>query len=197
MSPICDPHLNRMNKRASARWAKPSRILSALALRPGEVVADLGAGGGYYTFAFARAVGPKGFVIAVDTVADRLAFIQQQAHEQQLHNIAIYLTTKEKLVLPKIKFDLIFTRNMFHYLDDPDRYFKQIAQYLKSKARVAVIDYKTPTNFLSRFLAPRHHHPDPVIITNSLSNAGLKLDQSFDFLPKQSFQIFTHKDNKG
>jgi len=189
---IRDPYLSRMNKHAAAKRSKPSRILKSLALKLGAVVADLGAGGGYYTYAFARAVGKKGKVIAVDTSADRLAYIKQQAQKEQFYNVTTYQTKENQLELPKIKFDLIFTRNMFHHLYDPEVYFQQIIQFLKLKGRVAAIDYKPPTRFRLRFFARRHHHTDPKIIINIMCNAGLYLEQSYDFLPDQSFQIFTH-----
>ena len=194
---IRDPYLSRMNKHAASKRAKPSRILACLALKPGAVAADLGAGGGYYSYAFARAVGTKGKVIAVDTSTDRLAYVQQQAQKERLHNITTYQTKANQIELPRIKFDLIFTRNMFHHLDDPNRYFKGITQFLKSKGRVAVIDYKPPTSFRLRFFARRHHHTDPKIIENTMFNAGLYLDQSYDFLPDQSFQIFARSSNGG
>jgi len=197
MAIIRDPYLHRMNKHAASKRSKSSRILASLALKPGAVAADLGAGGGYYTYAFARAVGTKGKVIAVDTSADRLAYIQQQAQKEQLHNITTYQTEANQLKLPIIKFDLIFTRNMFHHLDDPDLYFKQITQFLKSIGVLAVIDYKPPTSFRLRFFARHHHHTDPKIIENTMFKAGLYLDQSYDFLPDQSFQIFARSSNVG
>jgi ubiquinone/menaquinone biosynthesis C-methylase UbiE len=195
MAIIRDPYLKRMNKHAALKRSKPSRILASLALRSGAVVADLGAGGGYYTYAFARAVGLKGKVIAVDTSADRLAYIHHQAQKEQLHNITTYQTKANQLDLPRIKFDLIFTRNMFHHLNDPNLYFERITQFIKIKGRLAVIDYKPPTRFRLRFFARRHHHTDPKIIVNTMCDAGLYLEQSYAFLPDQSFQIFARSSN--
>ncbi|MCD6576446.1 MAG: class I SAM-dependent methyltransferase [Anaerolineaceae bacterium] len=191
MAIIRDPHLKQMNKHAAARRSKPSRILASLALKPGAIVADLGAGGGYYSYAFARAVEPKGKVIAVDTSNDRLAYIQQQAQKEQFHNITTFQTKSNQLKLPKTKFDLIFTRNMFHHLDDPKVYFKTISQYLKSTGRVAIIDYKPPSHFRLRFFARRHHYTNPKLIVNTMSTVGLVLTTSYNFLSDQSLQIFT------
>lgn len=195
MAIIRDPYLKRMNKHAASKQSKPSRILASLALRSGAVVADLGAGGGYYTYAFSRAVGLKGKVIAVDTSADRLAYIHHQAQKEQLHNITTYQTQVNQLELPRIKFDLIFTRNMFHHLNDPSLYFKGTTRFLKSKGRLVIIDYKPPTRFRLRFLARRHHHTDPNIIVNTMCDAGLYLERSYAFLPDQSFQIFMRSSN--
>ncbi len=197
MAIIRDPYLNRMNKHAASKRAKPSLIIASLALKPSAVAADLGAGGGYYTYTFAQAVGTKGKVIAVDTSPDRLAYIQQQAQKERLYNITTYQTKANQLELPRIKFDLIFTRNMFHHLDDPNLFFKGITRFLKSKGRVAIIDYKPPASFQLRFFARHHHHTDPKSIKNTMFNAGLYLDQSYDFLPDQSFQIFARSSHGG
>jgi len=133
----------------------------------------------------------------VDTSTDRLAYIQQQAQKEGIYNITTYLTKANQLELPGIKFDLIFTRNMFHHLDDPNIYFKGITRFLNSKGHVAVIDYKPPTSFRLRFFARHHHHTDPKIIENTMFNNGLYLDRSYDFLPDQSFQIFARSRHRG
>src|SRR5260370_36463777 len=66
------------------RWQMPSEVLAALGLKPGEVVADIGAGSGYFTMRFARAVGPEGRVYAVDIAARVLEYLKKEARKQNL-----------------------------------------------------------------------------------------------------------------
>ena len=71
------------NKRASKPKYKADQILEKLALKPGQFIADIGSGGGYFTYRFAKAVGEKGKVYAVDTNQEFLTFIKKQATEQE------------------------------------------------------------------------------------------------------------------
>ncbi|MDP8957777.1 MAG: hypothetical protein M3N51_00920, partial [Actinomycetota bacterium] len=61
------------------RWQQPERVVAELGLQPGDRVADLGAGGGYFTFRLARAVGPSGVVYAVDTDRDVPSSLSERA----------------------------------------------------------------------------------------------------------------------
>ena len=79
----------RFNKRAAQRKFKADEIIQTLSVKPGQIVADIGSGGGYFTFRFAQAVGSTGRVYAVDTNQEFLDFIKQQATEQGLSLIHI------------------------------------------------------------------------------------------------------------
>lgn len=183
--------LKHLNKRASSAKFKADEIMQKLAVQPGAVIADVGAGGGFYTLSFAEAVAEKGKVFAVDTNPDNLSYIQTSAMEKQLENVHTFITPEEQLALPDEKFDLIFMRNMFHHLPEPHAYFTSIAKFLKQKGRVAVIDYKKTKGFSLSFSQLHRHYSDPALIAEVMQSNGLALAQSFDFLPKQSFQIFT------
>lgn len=183
--------LAHLNKRAASAKYKSIDILRILAIQDGNIIADVGAGGGFYTLEFAKAASPSGKVYAVDSNPENLTYVHNNAVEAGLDNVHTFATPEALLVLPEIKFDWIFMRNMFHHLLQPEMYFKSIADYLKPKGRVAVIDYKKTSGFSLRFFRLHHHYSDPDEIARVMQNAGLVLSQSYDFLSDQSFQIFS------
>ena len=81
------------NKKASDPKNKPDWVLDRLALQSGNIVADIGAGGGYFSLRFAEAVGKDGVVFAVDTNSGFLKFIKERAKEKGLDNVETILTS--------------------------------------------------------------------------------------------------------
>ncbi|GAF98639.1 unnamed protein product, partial [marine sediment metagenome] len=114
------------NRKASAPESKPDQIFKTLALRPGQIIADLGAGGGYFSFRFADAVGGKGKVYAVDVNPNFLELIRNSAEEKGLNNIETVLATGNGVNLPEKTLDLIFVRNVYHHLPNRTEYFRNL-----------------------------------------------------------------------
>src|SRR5439155_25391010 len=89
-------------------WRKPDEVVQALALKNGEVVADIGAGTGYFSRRFARAVAPDGRVYAVDVAADVLGYLRQEAEKEGLRNIVTIVSHEDDPLLPAGSVDLAF-----------------------------------------------------------------------------------------
>ena len=130
------------NRKASNPKSKPDQILETLTLRPGQHIADIGSGGGYFTLRFAEAAGKEGLVFAVDTNPEFLEFIRSRAKENGLDNIRTILITKDKIALPENSLDFIFMRNVFHHLPNRVEYLKKLRRALKPDAKVAVVEHK-------------------------------------------------------
>jgi len=178
-----------LNRKASDPRNKPDQILEALELRQGQNVADIGAGGGYFSLRFADVVGEKGKVYAVDTNPGFLKFIKNSAEEQRLNNVETILVAGEDLALPERSLDLVFMRNVCHHLTNRVEYFKKLKRFLKPKGRVAILEYKRAKPFTSRGMFG-HYVPRETII-EEMKEAGYRVKQEFDFLPEQSFTIFS------
>ena len=176
------------NRRASNQKFMPDKVIESLQIRPGEKVADIGSGGGYYSFQFSHLVKNEGTVFAVDTNVKLLNYIKNQGIEQGLDNLITVPTDGFPTGLPLGQLHLVFLRNVYHHLTERVEYFKRMKAYLMPEGRIAILDY-SQTGGLS-FYKPFDHKIHPNIIRKEMDHAGYKLDATFDFLPKQSFMVF-------
>lgn len=174
----------QMNAESRDDWQQPKAVVQALAIEPGNRVVDLGAGGGYFTWFLANAVGPEGLVYAVDINDTGLAMIRKEALERGVTNIQLVKAQPRdsKLTDPV---DLIFTCNTYHHMDDRPDYFASLVPYLRPGGRIAIIDFN-PTGWAWLF----GHSTSKERVRAELEAAGYRLIQEHDFLPKQHFQVF-------
>jgi tRNA A58 N-methylase Trm61 len=138
--------------RPADEWAKalesPERVaglhveevVARLALKPGETVADLGAGSGIFEPVFARAVAPA-TVYAVDVDEKLFPFIQQKAKAANLANVVTVLGAFADPRLPVTDVDVAFLHDVLHHIEQRADYVKALSKYLKPSARIAIIDY--------------------------------------------------------
>jgi ubiquinone/menaquinone biosynthesis C-methylase UbiE len=182
------PHifLKQLNRDARSGRSRPDEILKLLKVAKGESVADIGAGGGYFTMEFARRVGPKGKVYAVDIRLKTLDFIRNQAVKAGLGNVVPVLVRNDDFLLPDGGIDLMFLRNVYHHLGRPVSYFQKLRPHLRKGGRVAVIDYKKGINWISLF----GHSVNAEQLIRNMKMAGYRFVESHDVLPAQSFHVF-------
>jgi ubiquinone/menaquinone biosynthesis C-methylase UbiE len=167
---------------ASSRdaWQKPHEVIQALALRPDEIVADIGAGSGYFTRRLARHVAK---VYAVDIDAKLLEKAKASAGD----NVETVLATPDDPKLPPASVDTIFICDVLHHIDGRPAYYEKLKQALKPGGRVVNIDF--------------HKRPLPVgppvsmklsaeEVRREFEAAGFRLDKEHDLLPHQYFQEF-------
>jgi ubiquinone/menaquinone biosynthesis C-methylase UbiE len=167
-------------------WQQPARVIEALELAPGARVADLGAGGGYFTFRLAQAVGPGGTVYAVDVDPDMTKFLAEQAAREQLENVQVVLAEPEDPLLPDGEIDLVLTVNTYHHIGDRVAYFTRLRTDLAPGARVAVLELNGSTLF-TRLLG--HFTPREALL-DEMQRAGYRLEREHDFVDRQTFAVF-------
>ena len=170
-------------------WQQPDKVIATLNLHPGEVVADLGSGGGYFTFKLARAVAPSGKVYAVDVDKDMIELIAKRLKEESGNNVETILATATDPLLPQTGVDLIFTVNTYHHIADRLAYFANVRKYLRPGGRIAIIDLDRRA-WLEGLLG---HYTPSETIKREMEQAGYALQQQLDFLDRQSFLIFSLK----
>ncbi len=171
------------------QWQQPQKVVDSLQIRAGAVVADLGAGGGYFTFRLADAVGQAGKVVAVDVDPEMTELIEAQARKDARKNVETIVAKPADPMLPATGVDLVFTSNTYHHIDNRIAYFANLRKYLRPGARVAVIDFDRRA-WIEGLL--RHYTPSE-FIKRELEQAGYALENEFDFLDRQSFLVFTVK----
>lgn len=185
---MSDLQAKMFNRKASNPNNKPDQVLGAIGLKPGQSIADIGSGGGYFSFRFAEAVGEKGKVYAVDTSQEFLGYVRGEAERKGLGNVEPVFASGSELNLPERTLDCVFMRNVTHHIKDREVYFRNLSRYLKPDGRFVVIEYNKgkPISFRRLF----GHHVSKEMIIKEMSEAGYILEKEFDFLPEQHFCIF-------
>jgi ubiquinone/menaquinone biosynthesis C-methylase UbiE len=170
------------------KWQMPDRMINALALRPTDAVADVGAGTGYMAVRFARAL-KGGTVYAVDIEPNMVKHMAERAKAAGTKNLRAVTGSETSPNLPE-PVDVVFLLNVYHHIDKRPDYFKRLRASLKPGGRVAIVDFRpdAPAG------APKHMRISAERITDEMKAAGYKVAGSFDFLPRQSFLVFTPAD---
>jgi ubiquinone/menaquinone biosynthesis C-methylase UbiE len=179
----------RFNKKASDPKNKPDHIIKIVSLKQGQSIADIGAGGGYFSLRFAEIVGEKGRVYAVDTNEKFMEFIIKTARKKRLNNLYSILTTEDKLDITEKSLDVIVMRNVTHHLSNRTQYFIKLKRFLKPDGKIIIIDYK-PSQSIS-FPGIFGHHVAKDTIIQEMKDAGYVLEQAFGFLTKQHFTLYS------
>ncbi len=120
----------------------PSRLMAILKVRKGDVVADVGAGTGYYTFRLAKLVGPTGKVYATDIQPEMLDILRSRMKENGVGNVETVLGAADDPKLPARTFDLILLVDVYHELDDPKEMALGMVEALKPGGRLVLVEYR-------------------------------------------------------
>jgi SAM-dependent methyltransferase len=165
-------------------WQKPHEVIQALALEPDAVIADVGSGTGYFSVRLANMV-PKGRVYGVDLEPDMVKYLAERAKREKRDNVVAVAGAADDPRLPE-KADLILLVDVYHHIDDRERYFRNLGASLKPGGRIAIIDFRMgslegPPN--AARLAPQR-------VVAELKGAGYRLVKQHDFLPNQYFLVF-------
>jgi ubiquinone/menaquinone biosynthesis C-methylase UbiE len=182
------PDLKRLMRRqlakTRARWQQPDRVLRALRVRRGAVVADVGSGPGYFTARLARAVGPRGRVYAVDPEAEVLKVLVRRLDGRA--NVTPVLSRDDDPMLPPASCELALFVNAYHHVANPPAFLRRLARCLKPGGRVAAIDWayrETPVG------PPLHRRIPPEKLERLARRAGLRPVTRHEFLPYQYFVV--------
>ena len=165
-------------------WQKPAEVISALALSSDAIVADVGAGTGYFAVRLARAL-PSGRVYAVDLEPDMVQFLAQRAREEQLQNLVAVAGAADSPNLPEAV-DLLLMVNVYHHVGKRPAYFQRLKPKLRAGGRVAIVDYKVDASGGP----PRSSRLAPETVIAEMKQAGMRLLGSHDLLPNQYFLEF-------
>ena len=120
---------------------KIDETIAKLKLKPGDIVADIGAGSGVFTVPLAKATLPGGKVFAVDIEQGLLDHIASRAKELRITNVQEVLGKFTDPGLPTANFDLAFINDVLHHIEDRVGYLQSLNRYLKPSGRIAVIDF--------------------------------------------------------
>jgi predicted methyltransferase len=125
-------------------WQKPDQIMDALGIAEGSVVADIGAGAGWFTIRLARRVGPNGVVFAQDVQREMLDAIRRRVGREELRNVETRLGTASSPNLPAAALDAVLVVDVYPEVEDRDRvtFLRSLATSLKPTGRIGIVNYK-------------------------------------------------------
>ena len=161
---------------------KIDEVIAKLRLKPGDVVADLGAGAGAFTVPLARAVGGSGKVYAVEIDQALVDYISRKIKDQRVPNVRPVLGKFGDPALPAADVDVAFLHDVLHHVEDRAGYLKQVARYLKRGSRIAVVEPDARNG---------PHRDDPKLqltrdqLKSWMADAG--------FVPSEEHQLFDDK----
>jgi SAM-dependent methyltransferase len=165
-------------------WQKPHQVIQALKLPPDAVVADVGAGTGYFSARLATML-PKGRVYAVDVEPDMVKYLGERAKREGRKNMQAVQGAPGDARLPE-KADLILFVDVHHHIERREQYFRKLRASLKPGGRVAIIDFRLD----SPEGPPKAARVAPEKVKAELKAAGYSLAEEHGFLPNQYFLIF-------
>ena len=167
------------------------QIVEALALRPGQVVADVGAGTGLFVAYLSEAVGPDGAVIAVDISPDFVAHIQARAAAAGLENVRTQLGAQDDVLLDEASVDLIYTCDTYHHFEDTAAILESMRKALKPGGRLVVVDYHRIEGKTRPFLM-EHVRAGQSVFSAEIEAAGFTRlpDPETPFLDENYMMVF-------
>ena len=170
-------------------WQHPDQIMDELGIAEASVVADVGAGSGWFTIRVARRVGPNGKVYAEDVQPEMLEAIRRRVKAEGLLNVETILGKGSDPSLPAGSVDAVLLVDAYHEIVDRVTMLRNLAKALRPEpeGRIGVIDFKLEGSGPG---PPMDERVSPETVVNDARKAGLRLLRQETFLPYQYFLIF-------
>lgn len=181
------PWLDRVER---DREENTTRAIELLGLRPGMVVADVGAGSGYYTERIAGRVGPTGKVLAVDIQPEMLELLGARVARLGLANVELIRSTEDDPRLPTGAVDLIVMVDVYHELSQPQVMLRRMQTALAPGGRIAILEYRKEDPAVPIRL---EHKMSVAEAVAEFTAEGFRLDQRVDALPWQHLLFFARQ----
>ena len=166
---------------------RPSKAIKALDIKPGQVVADVGAGSGYYTVRLAERVGPTGRVFATDIQPEMLSLLRSRVSRARLDNVELVLSADADPRLPEGLFDLVLMVDVYHELARPQEVLRKLRASLKPDGRLVLVEFRKET----AWVPIREEHKMSVKEARmELEAEGYRFDRVIGVLPWQHILVF-------
>jgi predicted methyltransferase len=168
-------------------WQRPDQIMDAMAIADASVVADIGAGSGWFTIRLARRVGPQGLVYAEDVQKEMINAISRRVGREGLNNVRPVLGLKNDPRLPPQSLDAALMVDAYHEIENRVAVLSSLARALKPQGRIGVVDFRLDGTGPGPSPEER---VSPDVVVKDAKEAGLRLIRQEPFLPYQYFLIF-------
>lgn len=174
-------------------WERTREMLEFIHIREGETVADIGCGGGYFSWQFSKAVGDAGKVYATEINSDALQYLNEFVRQHDVKNIKSLVAKMNDASLPQDSIDTIFMCSMYHavYITDiefvKDEFIDSLHRALKKDGRLVIVDNNITENGVPSYYGPGIL---PELVIAQLDYYGFRLTDSLELIPQRYVLIF-------
>lgn len=168
-------------------WNKPELVMDALGIGERSVVADMGAGGGWFTVRLARRVGPNGVVYAQDVQQEMLDSIRRRVEREGFSNVQYIRGERRDPKLPAARLDAVLMVDTYHEFENPVALLRGVALALKPAGRVGIVDFRSDGGGPGPDFSERVNEE---LVIKQAAQAGLRLLGRETFLEFQYFLVF-------
>lgn len=168
-------------------YQKPHEVVTALALKEGERIADIGAGSGYFSLRFAQHVGARGQVLAVDISPEMIVHLNRRIRDARLENIRTILALPDDPLLADSSVDRIFICETWHHIENHPQYLARLKKTLRPGGHVIIIDFQKKPMSVGPPAEMRVARED---VVREFEQNGFRLAKEHTFLPYQYFLGF-------
>jgi FkbM family methyltransferase len=182
-----EQYIQFLEREDRAAWQKPDEVVTALGLRGSEVVMDVGAGSGYFTFRLAKVL-PTGHVIAIDSQPEMVRHVHRKVLNEKIPNVRAQVAKSEADPGLPPDADLVFICDVLLHVKDKQKWLATLHAQMKDGAKLVLIDFKEgelPEGPPEAIKVPK------ATVVRLCQDAGFHLlDDRSDFLPYQEFLVF-------
>jgi arsenite methyltransferase len=171
-------------------YQKPQEVMGALGLKAGEVIADIGAGSGYFTFRLAHHVGDRGKVYAVDVSPDMIRHINRRIRELKAKNVVSILADPDDPLLPEASVNRFFFSDSWHHIENQTKYLSLMKKILKPGGEIVMIDFHKKELPVGPPMQMKIARED---LIKQMESNGFRLMKEHTFLQYQYFLVFVAK----
>lgn len=171
-------------------WLPPQEVITALGLTPGMVIADVGAGTGYFTLAIARSACAPSHIYAVDLQAAMLELLRSKLPTKPVPAVELIEASAVDTTIPDEACDLALLANLWHELDDRNEVLAECARFLKPHGRIAILDWRPDVSDIPG--PPSRHRIGPDAVAEELRAAGWKAPRSSEIGSYSFLVIASH-----
>jgi ubiquinone/menaquinone biosynthesis C-methylase UbiE len=179
-------YIKALEDPARDAYQKPQQVMQALAIREGEVIADIGAGSGYFAVRLAHHAGSTGRVYAVDVNPEMIRHLQARVRDLKLPNLRPVLARPDDPMLPE-PVDRFVIVNVWHHIENQPAYLQLLGKGLKPGGQIVMIDYHKRELPVGPPLEMKIARED---LLRQMESHGFRLAKEHTFLPHQYFLVF-------
>ncbi len=194
-NPDVSHFVERFEREGREVYDQRERIITACRLKPGMIVADIGAGTGLFTRLIAPQVGPKGEVLAVDIAKPFVDYVVLSCRKQGLRNVRGVVCRPDSVMLPKASIDLAFICDTYHHFEFPYKTMRSIHRALKPRGRVVLVEFHRREGVSSDWILG-HVRAGQEVFVEEIKLAGFRVVREEKFLETSYLMTFEKSDRK-